>query len=160
MCLKCKGHSDIRGTSNPEYGSSEHNECNVELIPLDIVQYWYVDSSILVVYHFSHVATVHCRIKPWQLPSSICQLFTLFFILSFVHNDCNPPSLRNFVCVPVHPQHHLDMTSHWRRLQRQSKTLLSAVKCSSSVIQLQHVNSDIDQIVVMKYPAKGTFWEA
>ena len=44
---------------------------------------------------------------PFQLVLSIFiiqQLFTLLFILTFVHNDCNPPTLRNCVSVPVHLQ--------------------------------------------------------
>ena len=38
MCLKYKGQSNIRGTSNPEYGNNKHNECNDELVPYNIVQ--------------------------------------------------------------------------------------------------------------------------
>ena len=83
----------------------------------------------MVVYHYSHFANVQHRktkvtVTKLNLEFSDCvifqlilsvfiiqQLFTLLFILTFVHNDCNPPTLRNCVSVPVR-LHYLEMTSH------------------------------------------------
>ena len=38
------------------------------------------------------------------------------------------PGLRKSVSVPISLQHHLEIASHWRSLQRQPKALVNAVK--------------------------------